>query len=226
MSNHNTVSEQSQKSFYKPRKLPHLFSEHHPVFITYRLKFSLPRPLIKELNTRKAQWQRELQNMKQEERELAQIGENALLFEWYDELLARSEDLPKTLHRADITEIIASAFMYFDNVQCQMLAYCIMPNHVHVLFAPMKQESGEIFAPSRIVYSWKRWTANQINKVLGRKGGFWQQESYDRMVRDEEELLRTINYIVQNPVKAGLVDKWRQWKGSWIREDYAQRFVD
>jgi len=219
MKGYNTIAHENQKYSYQPRHLPHLFTNHNPIFITYRLKFTLPQALIAALNTRKTEWNRELQKLKDEERTEATKSRDGLFFSWFDELLAKAADIPQVLHRADITEIISSAFAYFDNVQYQVLAYCVMPNHIHILILPLKQESGDIYAPSHIIYSWKRWTANQINRVLGRQGNLWQQESYDHLVRDEEELMHTVEYIKENPVKAGLVNSWEHWRGTWVRED-------
>ena len=220
MSRRSTISPENQKYSYRPRGLPHLFSELHPVFLTYRFKFSLPQTLRDSLNRRKTEWQQELLGTNDAEKALAMHSKDALFFSWYDELLAKSSEVPQILHRDDITKIISSAFHCFDKQRYHLLAYCIMPNHVHVLFIPAKQYSGEIYPPAHIAYSWKRWTSNQINRLLERKGSLWQQESYDHLVRDEEELLHTVNYIKLNPVKAGLVESWEQWQGTWIREDY------
>ncbi|MAU00364.1 MAG: hypothetical protein CL608_24750 [Anaerolineaceae bacterium] len=61
------------------------------------------------------------------------------------------------------------------------------------------------------MHSLKRYTAVEANKVLGRQGQFWQHESYDHIVRDEAELQRIRQYVLNNPVKAGLVDSAEQW---------------
>lgn len=79
-----------------------------------------------------------------------------------------------------------------------------MPNHVHAVF---KARAG--FSLRRILHGWKSFTANQCNKILGRTGPFWMEESYDRLIRDEDELRRFVNYTLENPAKAGLVSwKW------------------
>lgn len=78
-----------------------------------------------------------------------------------------------------------------------------MPNHVHVLVAPMSGHSL-----SSILHSWKPYTANEANKVIGRRGQeFWQRESYDHLVRDEEDFFRIQDYIRNNPVRAGLANE-------------------
>lgn len=68
-----------------------------------------------------------------------------------------------------------------------------------------------------IMHSIKRYTARESNRLLERQGAFWQAESYDRYIRNSEEWERTIRYVLNNPVKAGLVNDWREWPWSWSR---------
>jgi REP element-mobilizing transposase RayT len=81
-----------------------------------------------------------------------------------------------------------------------------MPNHVHVLV--------EIFGMhpmSQVLHSWKSYTSQQINGLLGLTGPFWQVESFDRYIRDERHFERTRKYIEENPVKAGLCEESIDW---------------
>jgi putative transposase len=70
---------------------------------------------------------------------------------------------------------------------------------------------------SAIMHSLKLYTAREANLVLGRTGSFWQHENYDHVVRDEAELRRIILYVVHNPVKAGLVEHWEDWKWTYCK---------
>lgn len=88
----------------------------------------------------------------------------------------------------------------------ELFAWCVMPNHVHVVMQVHGEQSL-----ARILHSWKSYTAHRANAILGRTGTFWQREYFDRIVRDEEDLYRTIQYVVDNPVKAGLKD----WPWVW-----------
>jgi REP element-mobilizing transposase RayT len=63
-------------------------------------------------------------------------------------------------------------------------------------------------------------TARKANLALGRTGNFWQHESYDHIIRDEEELSPTILYIINNPVKAGLVKEWEDWKFTYVNPEF------
>ena len=87
----------------------------------------------------------------------------------------------------------------------ELIAFCIMLNHLHIVFTPLQAESGEPVALETIMHSYKRYTAQQANKVLQREGEFWQHESYDHVARNADELERIVAYVADNPVKAGLV---------------------
>ena len=93
-------------------------------------------------------------------------------------------------------------------------AFVVMANHVHVLLLPR-------IAPSRLLQSLKGFTAREANRMLGRTGEpFWQAESYDHWVRDEEEYGRIARYIENNPVKAGLVARAEDylWSSANVRK--------
>ena len=92
-----------------------------------------------------------------------------------------------------------------------------MPNHVHALFRPLEKSDGHYHALQTILHSLKRHTARQANKVLGREGAFWQHESYDHVVRDQKEWERIVAYVINNPVKAGLVENWQDWPWTWLK---------
>jgi putative transposase len=138
-------------------------------------------------------------------------------------------------------------FDQLDQRRYRLDAFCVMSNHIHVVLMPLptteptieahingklvKDREGNIgyldqdrqFVPvtfhslASIMHSVKRQTANQCNKLLNRTGSFWEPESYDRYVRDHEEWRRMVNYTLNNPVKARLVDEWSQWPWSWHR---------
>jgi putative transposase len=100
-------------------------------------------------------------------------------------------------------------------------AYRVMPNHVHVVLAPLVTASADSdpTALSSIMHSVKSYTSNQANGMLSRLGPFWEAENFDRAIRDEAEWLRTIAYVLNNPVKAGLVKDWQDWRHSYCRPE-------
>lgn len=121
------------------------------------------------------------------------------------------------LKNEQIANLVAEAIQYRDGKVYTLEAFCIMPNHGHVVCTPLEKENGEFNSLSEILQSLKRHTARQANLALGRSGTFWQDESYDHVVRDQAELERIVKYVLNNPVKAGLVNDWKEWKWSYSR---------
>jgi REP element-mobilizing transposase RayT len=91
---------------------------------------------------------------------------------------------------------IVSALKHFDGERYEVLGYVVMNDHVHVLVWPEDQ-----YALEDIVHSWKSYSAHQLQRKHGRKGRIWQDESFDRIIRDEEELYDKMNYVLNNPRK-------------------------
>lgn len=93
----------------------------------------------------------------------------------------------------------------------QVTHYVIMPNHVHFL---MKSAGSEVQSMRAVMREFKGRTSRLANKVLGRRGAFWQVDWFDRWMRDAGEVERVVEYLRQNPVKAGLVRKWQNYP--WV----------
>jgi REP element-mobilizing transposase RayT len=108
-----------------------------------------------------------------------------------------------------LTEIVQNALLHFDGKKYALHALVIMPNHVHTLFT--SQAGWEL---SQIAHTWKSYTASECNRVLGRKGEFWQPEPFDRDIRNERHYANAINYVENNPVKAGLCRTKEDWPWS------------
>ena len=105
-----------------------------------------------------------------------------------------------------IAQIVQNALLHFHEERYELVQWCIMPNHVHVLVKTMPDISI-----SDIMHSWRSFTAHEANMVLGRTGQFWMEEYFDRYIRDAEHFDSTVRYIRNNPVKAGLVSEPEQW---------------
>ncbi len=84
-----------------------------------------------------------------------------------------------------------------------------MPNHVHVVVAPWNEHT----LPT-ILHSWKSFTSNSINRLLGRSGAFWERESFDHLIRNLRSFEKFVNYTVDNPVVAGLCASREEWEYS------------
>jgi putative transposase len=206
---------------YYHRNLPHWQPEGATLFVTARLAGSLPREIVIAL---KAERQLELQELakskNQNEREQQSYSHESEYFDRWDSALACSASSPTWLKTPEIAEIVAEALRYRDGKIYNLHAYCIMPNHLHMVMTPLQQENNTYFPLHRIMQSFKRHTARRSNQILGRKGAFWQAESYDHVVRDAKELERIIEYVIQNPVKARLVNTWKDWPWTYRRADW------
>jgi REP element-mobilizing transposase RayT len=116
------------------------------------------------------------------------------------------------LRRPDIARLTEEALMHFDGQRYRLLAWCIMPNHVHVLI-----ETQVGFPLDDFVHSWKSFTSHKANALLMRRGEFWQRDYHDRYVRNAEHYEQVVAYIEENPVKAGLAKVKIDWPWSSAR---------
>lgn len=230
------------REFYR-RYLPHWQPPDAAFFVTFRLAGSLPQIVIEELRNEREAAKRKLAQITdriQCEKQVY-LDERRSFGRW-DEALDCSNHGPHWLGQPEIADIVAEALHYRDGKVYDLLAFCIMPNHVHVVFVvgrtavPVKHggrttspsyegsrniipANGEPIPLQIIMQSLKRHTARQANLKLGRQGTFWQEENYDHVPRDSRELERIIRYVLNNPVKAGLADQWEDWRWSYCRPD-------
>ena len=99
---------------------------------------------------------------------------------------------------------MVDALAHFDGDRYDLLAWCIMPNHVHAVLRP---KAGHELPD--ILHSLKSFTSKKANKILNRTGEFWQAEYYDHLVRNEDDFRKQVEYTLENPAKAGLANwKW------------------
>ena len=119
------------------------------------------------------------------------------------------------LKDARVGEVVQDALLHFDGERYRLLAWVIMPNHVHAVI-----ETLPGFPLDGVIHSWKSFTAKRANRLSGRTGAFWMGDYFDRYVRDEAHLWDVMRYMEENPVKAGLVrfaGEW-PWMGGCLQE--------
>lgn len=210
------------ETIYYRRKLPHIHPQNNPLFITFNLVDSVPPAVVAELKARR---EKELQTAKSP---VERYEIQKKYFGYYDEWLDRCQYGHYWLKEETVAQIVAEEIHKEAARQYDLYAYCIMPNHVHLLF----QSLIEKFPPSKMVSAisptaeimrlLKGRTARYCNLALNRSGKFWHHEYYDHYVRDESEMERIIPYILNNPVKAGLVKEWKDWKFSYVNPELGE----
>ena len=200
------------------RRLPHIQPPGATLFVTFRLADSIPAAKLRELLAEAERLTRELEQIEDTavRRQQHYIAQKRLFGLW-DDALDTAQQGPFWLKEDAIAQLVWNSLHHLDNKRYDLDTFCIMPNHGHVLFTPLIKPDGGYHALSGIMHSIKGFTANEANDILGRKGQFWQHESYDHVVRDEAELNRIRRYILYNPVKAGLVDDYRAWKWTYCK---------
>ncbi|MFO7447740.1 MAG: transposase [Ignavibacteriaceae bacterium] len=193
-----------EQDYFHRRNLPHLYSEEGTYFITYRLKDSLPLEFLKQIH-------QELFSRKDK------LGpKEKKIFKKYDGILDSGCYGNKYLNIPEIAKINQDILHTYDDKEYFLICYCIMPNHIHLVFNLLKNNSGI----SKIMQLIKGNSAIKSNSILNKNGTFWQDESFDRLVRDEKELYNIIEYVINNPVKAGLVENWQDWKYTYLYKPY------
>jgi REP element-mobilizing transposase RayT len=126
---------------------------------------------------------------------------------------------PIWLADSRIAEVVVRVLNFGANERklYDLFAYVVMPNHVHALMEPHVELST--------ITRWlKGRTARIANRLLGRtREPFWHEESYDHIIRSAEEFHKTLNYIEQNPVRAGYVAFAESWRFSSASTDDIKR---
>lgn len=96
-----------------------------------------------------------------------------------------------------------------------MHAMVVMPDHVHLLFTPLRDQAGNTYGLAEIMNSMKGASAHAVNKELRRAGRVWQAESLDRALRSDDTVRSKAEYICANPVRAGLVANEDDYTWLW-----------
>ena len=236
---------------YYRRHLPHYQPEGETYHVVFRLAGSIPSSVLEELRFKKQQEEERIAKAKSGEEKVALFRSVRWEhFERIEKLLDGNVHGPFWLREPGIAAIVDEAIRYRDGKEYNLIAHTIMPNHVHLIFELLiKKEKGQneetsnkprrstglvdhkagslrrrdssTYTVTNILENLKWYTALKANRVLKRQGAFWQHESYDHVIRSAEELERTIRYVLENPVKAGLCEDWRAWQWTYVKPGHA-----
>ena len=238
---------------YKPltlRRRPHLQPPDATLFVTFRLAGSIPQSVFRGYKA-KRKWLADQLNQAQtrykHEPNSAELQSwveriEAYQREWFlksEEILHRAASGPTWLKEESVANKVAENLHRLDGDAFRLDSFSIMSNHVHTVFKPFlrAEELREIFDQERgfflitkhpglakIMHSLKGRSARECNLLLRRTGSFWEHESFDRVIR-AGKFDQTVRYVLNNPVKAGLVDDWQEWRWNYCRTELVDRFV-
>jgi len=140
------------------------------------------------------------------------------LFAIQDSYLDRFQSNENVFMLPKIAQIMYDELHHHNNHLYDLLAFTVMPNHIHLLIIPLEKEPGDVYSIADIMNLIKGRSSRYINNELKRSGKLWLREYYDHYVRDENELNNVIQYIVMNPVKAGLVNEPGLWRWTYVKD--------
>jgi len=184
--------------------LPHFDGRVIPQFISIHLADSVPKTVIEK-------WKRELDTKNStQDKILLQNRIERYADQGFGEALLKD-------HR--VAEMVQETLLGDDGKKYRLSAWVVMPNHVHLLAAGF-----ENYTVSDIMQSFKSLTAHKSNRLLGRSGQFWMLDYFDRYIRNVKHYKKTVEYIENNPVKAGLCSKPEEYRFSsaWFRQQARQ----
>jgi REP element-mobilizing transposase RayT len=115
-----------------------------------------------------------------------------------------------------VRPIVLECCLHDNEKKFDLKVAVVMPDHVHLIFIPLTDyESMEVCSLAKIMDAIKGVSAHKINKALDRKGRVWQPESFDHVLRSSESLDAKIEYLLDNPLRRGLVREWRDYPWLW-----------
>ena len=209
----------TQEGLFRRRRLPHWDVADATYFVTACLAGSVPAQGLRDLDNYRRQLDsrpipRGLDNDEWE------LRKHKLLFARFDDLIDRHAAVTH-LKNPHAARIVRDSLYHFAPQRYDLLAYVVMPSHLHWVFTPRPEWCDAIANTpdprtprERIMHSIKSYTGVKCNRLLRLDGAFWQDESYDHWVRNDDELQRIIQYVELNPVKADLVAEAHHWQFS------------
>ena len=203
-----TTKPESTLSGKRGEYLPHWTYDKSTYHICFRLNDSMPGAVLESYKTERATI---LDNAQRHGRELTDnevIQLQRLFSSKVDEYLDKGSG-NCYMKDEEIAEIVASTLNFFDNTRYYLHAWVVMPNHVHVIVEPFA--GFELF---KIIHSWKSFSANKINKLLGLQGKLWHSDAYNHIIRSQKAYDYLMEYVRSNPERAGL----KGWKFKYKRE--------
>ena len=213
------------------RRLPHIQPIGATFFVTINLEGAIPKDRLEALKRARDQAIREIRrkpDLRETEKNRKVFEAKRAFFKKYDSCLDKPEaGSPRWLEQPGIARLVMDKFHEYNGTYYDLLACCIMSNHVHVLFGFSVQlpVDGSPVDEKKYKQLWQVMkligggSATLANRILGRVGqSFWQEEYFDRYIRNEMHLANAFSYTIMNPVKAGICKDWRDYPFTWAKE--------
>ena len=215
------------KEHYR-RNLPHFEQPGQAFFITVNLKDAIPPKALSRYTSQLNLLKDEINQAKKDktrqmllpelEKDYAFIHKKYI--KAYDDMLDLDKSSEVNLNLSGNREIMFDAFRYYEGKRLENYAFCVMRNHYHwVVRLFEKDENGKPVYLNEILKVVNGFSAYSINKLENKTGRtVWQEENFETTIRNERHLYNAIMYTINNPVKAGLVENWRDSEGTWCSE--------
>lgn len=229
------------------RRRPHIHPPGAVLFVTYRLAGSIPKSTVRQYKAKKEWLEKELERARVVERETETLEVKKWLerieafnrdwFLKFEEILHQAKFGPMWMRDEKVADAVAGSLRVLDGKAYRLDAYSVMSNHVHTLFKPFVSENNlqetrnkdghpvftsEYPSLEHIMHSLKGRSARECNLILSRSGSFWEHESFDHVIRPGR-FDRTLRYVLNNPVKAGLARHWREWPWNYCRKELSDK---
>jgi REP element-mobilizing transposase RayT len=232
---------------FSERHRPHIQPPGAIFFVTYRLAGSVPQAIVREYKAKRLWLKNQILQVEKT------VGPNSdpKLDEWlkrmetfYREWFVRFEDIlhkaltgPMWMKDERVAAAVCESLHKRDGEDYRLDAFTVMSNHVHTVLQPFLSESNlreertssgptrftsDHPGLSRIMHRVKGSSSRECNLVLNRSGQFWEHESFDHYIR-AGQFFKTIRYVLNNPVKAGLIKDWREWRWSYCRAELIEK---
>jgi putative transposase len=217
-------------------RLPHIAPVGASFFVTFRLADALPQKVVQALKWELEQAIQVLEQDKPNHYKKLIQDEKKRFFGKYDYQLDHKPFGSCILSKSEIATIVKEQLYRHDGILYDLMAYCIMPNHVHILIDTaiqvteyeivdgektpflMSNLPDDFKELDQIMKKIKGASAYYANKLLGTTGTtFWQKDSYDHFIRNDKEWNNIVSYILENPVKAGLAKNWELWEWTYLK---------
>ncbi|GAB3691325.1 transposase [Spirosoma flavus] len=195
------------------RRLPHIMPPGETLFITFRLYGTMPHDILRSIQQEHSLRIQKLITEENSEESVKKRLEGRY-FVSVDQYMDRSTHGGNWLRNDQIAQVVKESLHFGHAMWYNLHAFCIMPNHVHLLLTVL-EDALPFFT---ILQRLKRHSAVRANRILNRTGQpFWQPESYDHIVRNKKSFERIVSYILLNPAKAGLVENWENWPHTYCQ---------